>query len=204
MDKVKIKKQNNQKLLFFLIGLSLIGVIFGSLFIIFISKSDQSIVINYITNFMNSFSEKINYIDVFKINLYRNNFTNILIWLLGISVIGIPIIIFLLFYKFFILGFQISAFILTYKLKGLLISILYFFPLEMFDYIILTLISFFSFKMSFNIIYSIFKKKNLNLKKFINKYIYLLVFCIVGELICSLYETFIIPVIFNYLSFLIK
>lgn len=204
MDKVKNRKQNEQKLLLFLIGLALIGVIFGSLFIIFISKTDRNIVTDYITKYMNGFYDKINYLEVFKISLYRNNFTNILIWLLGISVIGIPIIIFLLFYKFFILGFQLASFILTYKFKGLIISILYFIPLEIVNYFILILISFFSFKMSFNIIYSVFKKKNLNLKRFINKYIYLLAFCIVGELICSLYETFIIPLIFNHLSFLIK
>lgn len=205
LDKLKYGTINNKKIIFFLIGLALIGIISGSIFITILSKSDQSLVREYITNFMNNiFNNQVNYSETLTNSLINNLGYIIIVWLLGISIIGMPIVIFMFFSKIFVLGFSVSSFILTYKAKGLLLAFFYIFPQHIVSIIIYTLVTLYSVKMSNNLIYSIFKKKDVNFKKIINKYIMILLICLGGILICSLYETFIIPFIFDKLQFCTK
>jgi stage II sporulation protein M len=177
----------------------------GSVFIEFINQTDQSLVKEYITSFFNNItSNDIQYLTTFKQSIINNLGYVLIVWLLGISVIGLPIIIFIYFLKIFILGFSISSFILTYHVKGLIVSFIYIFPQHIISIIIYLLITLYSVKMSNQMIYSIFKKKEINIKKYMNRYITILVICLIGMFICSLYETFMIPFLFRKLSFLIN
>lgn len=205
MDKLKYRTINNKKIIFFLLVLGLIGLITGSFFTTILSSSDQGLVKEYIQNFMtNIASKELNYFSSLNNSLLGGLGYMLVIWLLGISVIGIPIVLFMYFSKFFILGFSISSFILTYKFKGMLLAFFYIFPEHIISLILYLLITLYSVKMSFNLIYSVFKKKEINLKIFISKYLIVLLVAIIGISICSLYETFIVPFILNKLSFLIK
>ena len=205
LDKLKYGAINNKKIIFFLIGLAIISIISGSFFLTILSKSDQSLVKEYITNFMTSIdNNKIDYIKTLSNSLINNLGYIIIVWILGISIIGMPIVVFMFFSKIFVLGFSVSSFILTYKFKGLLFAFIYIFPQHIISLIIYTLITLYSIKVSNNLIYSIFKKKEINFKKILNRYILVFVICLGGILICSLYETFVIPFIFNKIQFLIK
>ena len=62
----------------------------------------------------------------------------------------------------------------------------------------------YAIKMSNNLIYSIFKKKEINVKKIINRYLLILLISIGMMLFYSLYETFVIPFLFEKMKFLIK
>ena len=205
LDKVKKQFNLNKKALRFLIGISIIGFIFGCIFILIISKTDKTLVKDYIESFITNLNKgNFNYLDIFKNTMFNNLLFVLIIWLLGISVIGIPIDIFYYFLKNFVLGFTCVSFILTYKLKGCLFSIIYIIPHNLINIMLFTILVYYSLNFSILLVYSIIKKKNINFKLFINKYIKILIFTISGIIITGLYESFVLPSIMKSLLFLIK
>lgn len=196
MDKLKKKTSSNKRIIIFLVGLFLIGVIAGSIFITILSKSDQALVKEYIKEFINKIDKnKLNYLDALKNTSISNLSFIIIIWLLGLSIIGIPIIIFMYFSKAFILGFSLSAFILEYKLKGLLIALVYFFPHHVVNIIAYTLVMIYSLKISFILTNSILKKKTISFKSIMNRYLTVLAVAVGMIIVTSLYECFIVPIL---------
>lgn len=202
---MKLDKLKKIKTLYFLIGLSLIAFIFGIFFITIISNKDVTIVKDYISTFMNNIHENnLNFINILKETLFSNLIIITVIWLLGISIIGIPIVIFFYFFKLFSLGFALSSFVLTYKIKGLAFSFFYLFPNEIIKYFAYTLIVTNSIKVSKKIINAIIKKEDINFNQLITKYLKILIITIIIISISAIYETFAIPFIFNKLYFLVK
>ncbi|MDD4282972.1 MAG: stage II sporulation protein M, partial [Bacilli bacterium] len=129
VDKLKSIFIINKQIIIFLLGLSIIAIIAGAFYITILNKTDQALIQNSINDFFNNIkTNNLNYGMTLKNALLTNIGFIVLIWLLGISVIGIPIIIFLFFSKAFTLGFSISSIIFHYKLKGTLLSFLYVFP----------------------------------------------------------------------------
>ena len=203
LDKLKKELKVNKKGIGFLIGISIIGFIFGCLFIIIISKSDKILVKEYIESFFKNIND-LNYLDIFKNTLFNNLLFICIIFLLGMSVIGIPINIFYFFLKSFVLGFTMVSFILTYKIKGCLFSLLYVVPHNLINIIMFTILVYYSINFSILLIYSITKRKSINFKNMINKYLKVFLVAIILVLITSLYESFILPNIMNRLLFIIK
>ncbi len=200
MDKIK-----KNKIIIFLIVISAVAFIFGTFFISILNNSDKQLVKTYIETFLNDiYTKEINYIDVLKNTFASNIFIIILIWLLGISIIGTPIIAIIYFFKAFSLGFTISSFIFTYKTKGILFSFLYIFPNEIVKYLCYTLIIVNALNVSKKLTFSVLKKQNMNFNKIINRYFKILVICLITIVITSLYEVYGIPFIFNKFYFLIK
>jgi len=200
-----LDKLKNNKVFLFLIGISLIALISGSLFMTIISKSDQALVSEYITNFMDSiYHNKLNYLSTLKNTLISNIIFLIIIWLLGVSIIGIPIISFMYFTKIFTLGFSISAFILKYKSKGLTFSLIYVFPSHIINILLYMLFSYYAIKMSQKMINSTIKGQNINIKKIFIKYTKIFLVILLGIIITGLYETYVIPFLINKLYFIIK
>ena len=114
MDKLKIKI--NKKIFVFLFVLMLMGIIAGSIFTIILNSSDKELVINHLNEFIDNINNnRLDYLFALKNNLITNISYVILIWLLGISVIGLPIIIIMFFTKCFILGFSVGAVLTTFK-----------------------------------------------------------------------------------------
>lgn len=200
MDKLK-----KRKILVFLLGISCIAFLFGSFFITIINDSDKELVKEYIGNFINDcYSNHINYSQVLKETLFSNIFYIVMIWLLGLSVIGIPIILFTYFFKTFTLGFSISSFILTYQTKGLVYSVFYLVPNEIVKFIIYTLLMVNAIKISKRITKAVIAKESIHFGKFMNRYLKILAISFAIIVLCSLYEVYIIPFIYNKLYFLIK
>ncbi|MEI3499497.1 MAG: stage II sporulation protein M [Bacilli bacterium] len=204
MDKLKNKTISNKKIIVFLVGLFLIGLIAGSIFITIISKSDQALVKEYIKEFVNKADKnKLNYLEALKNASLSNGLFIVIVWLLGFSIIGIPIVIFMYFSKAFILGFSLSSFILQYKFKGLLLALIYFFPHHVVNILAYTLIMIYSLKISFILINSIIKKKTISFKAIMNRYLIVFAVSIGMVIVASLYECFVVPfLIRNLIGFL--
>ncbi len=204
MDKLKNKTASNKKIIVFLVGLFLIGLIAGSIFITIISKSDQALVKEYIKEFVNKADKnKLNYLEALKNASLSNGLFIVIVWLLGFSIIGIPIVIFMYFSKAFILGFSLSSFILQYKFKGLLLALIYFFPHHVVNILAYTLILIYSLKISFILINSIIKKKTISFKAIMNRYLIVFAVSIGMVIVASLYECFVVPfLIRNLIGFL--
>lgn len=162
MDKLKIKVKLDKKILLFLLILLIIGITVGSIFVTILNQSDKSLVNEHLNDFLNSVEgNKLDFSLALKNNLVSNILYVLIIWLLGISVIGLPIIIFMFFSKTFILGFSVGAIISTFKTKGILFSLIYTFPGQVISLLFLILLVMYSMSFSFKMIYLIFKKKTI-------------------------------------------
>lgn len=202
-DKFKANFKINKKVFIFLCVIFIIGVIASSLFVTILTIEDKKIVTDEITNFITNI-EDINYITSMK-NIFISNISFILLaWLLGISIIGIPISLIMLFGKSFILGFTVGSFILTYKLKGVLLSFIYVFPCQIINMFILIYMFTYILILSFKILESVTKKKSFDFKLVMNKYKKVLFTSLIIIVLSNLYEIFIMPSLIKLVLPLIK
>lgn len=195
-----------KKLYRIIITLMLFGIISGILFIFFISKESKTKALVSIKNFfdlMNT-STGINYGKSLLNTLVNNIGYVLLIWLLGISIIGLPITIVLAFMKSFIVGFSISSIISCYKAKGILGAFLYVFPHQIIILFIYLLLSFYSISFSIKLFKSLFLKQTINFRVVMQKYIKILLISLIGIIILSLYEVFISTYFIKLFTMLLK
>ena len=169
----------------------ILGIISGSLFLVVLKDTDRNLVIEKInTFFTNINTNNINNIEAFKNAFIENIIFVILVWILGMSIIGIIINIFMIYLK----GFSLSSFFLVYKYKGLLAALIYAFPTSIINILVCLLLGVYSVLFTINLWKIIFlKEKNYNMKKFIKKYFLLLILCIILIIISSLTEGFLVP-----------
>lgn len=183
----------NKKINFFIITIMILGIISGSIFLMISNETDKTSVITQIETFFKNISN--NSIDnglAFKNSLIINYLFVGSIWILGLSMIGIIINIFLTYIKGFLVGFSISSIFLTYKSKGILACLLYTFPTQIINIIVVSLLSIYSIMFSKNLLEIITSKKNNN-RLMLKKYIVILMLCIILSFISSLLEVYVFP-----------
>ncbi|MEG2028765.1 MAG: stage II sporulation protein M [Bacilli bacterium] len=194
MDKLKNRLKNNNKLIIFLVALVIFGVIAGTIFSLMINKSDKTLVANYLAEFIKTIdTNKINLIDIIKNSLFDNITLTLIIWLLGISIIGIPIILFAFFSKTFIIGFIVGSMIINYKIKGCLLALIYLFPHQIINTFLYLLLVLYSLALSFKLIFVLIKRKTIDFKPIMNKYVIVLGVSLLGFTLTALYEALIMP-----------
>ena len=188
----------NKKINYFTFFIFSLGIISGSIFLVIINENDKTSVITQITNFFNNINmNNINSVQALK-NSLLNNFTYILlIWVLGMSIIGILFNIFIIYIKGFVLGFSISSLIYVYGIKGILACFIYIFPHQLLNTFCIVVIGIYSLMFTNNLYKQIVKNKNMELKHFIKKYLYILIITSSITIISSLIETFFTPALFK-------
>lgn len=193
MKKRVFKFHNNKKKL--LIGLIISGIIFiivGVLLIALLSKSNKEILKDYMDSFFSLVkSGKFNYRGSIKTVLLTNLISVFVIWILGVSLIGIPVILIYFSIKAMTIGMSLSSIIYLYKLKGIFISIIYIIP-SIINFGIFLILSYNSIKMS-KYLYRVLFLKERNNKLVINRYINVLLILTIFIIISSIVEVFIIP-----------
>lgn len=200
MDKLSKLFNINKKTLVFLSGLLFIGIISGCIFNILLVKQDHEIVKTYLVNFIELIkNNKLNYINTFKDSIIFNYLYIIIIWTLGVSIIGIPIIFFMFFGKSFTLGFTLSTIIKNYGIKGCLLSLGYVFPHYIINILVFLILTAYSTILSLKMIKSILRKKNIDFKPIMKKYSFILLISLILILLTSLYESFIMPTVVKYI-----
>lgn len=200
MDKLLTNIKFDKRYVFFSLILVIIGIITGSIFVVIIDGADKSLVIEYMESFFNNIkSGNINFIDSLKNTLFINYLTIIIMSILGFTYFFTSVNILILFYKSFIIGFSLSSFILTYKLKGILLSIIYIFPHLLLNILLFALLTAFTLKLSIHMIKYIIKKKEVNMRLYFNKYVYIIILIIILITMTGLYESFISPYILKFI-----
>ncbi len=185
----------SKKINIFVICIMFLGIILGAIFTNIISLNDKTLVIEKIKLFIDNINNNsLNSVLVLKNSLTINLLYIILISVLGLSLIGIILNIFILFIKSFIFGFSIASFIITYSYKGLLLSFLYLIFGELLNIIILLVLTIYSIMLSFKLLSVIFKSNNnINIKKELKNYILIIIISIILSIISTLSESFILP-----------
>lgn len=197
LDKLKRLFNVDKRVFVFLLGIVIIGVFFGSILPLFLSADDKKLVSDYLVSFVDS----IDCLDVF--SFLKNGFVNnflflILIWVLGVSIIGMFFVVILFFYKCFVFGFSISSIICNYGFKGVLFSFSYVFPHQVFNLFVFLIMTSYSLLFSLKFLGYIFKRNDFNIRVSFRRYLYLLL-CFSAFVIFSvLYEVFINPYVLRF------
>lgn len=185
----------SKKINFTVISILILGVISGAIFSNIIDLNDKKLVLDKIQLFISNIdTQSINNIESFKNSIITNLSYSIIIWILGMTIIGIIINIFLLYLKGFIFGFTLSAFILTYSYKGMILSILYTLFGQLLNLVVIMILSIYSIMFTFNFVKQIIKSKyNMNIPKYFKNYSLIFLITIIISLISSISEAFVFP-----------
>jgi len=190
-----IPNKNINYFTFFIITL---GIISGSIFLVLISENDKTSVINQITNFITNINNNdINSVQALKNGLFTNFTYVVLIWILGMSIIGIIFNIFLIYIKGFVIGFSISSFIYVYGLKGILASFIYIFPHQLLNIFVVIILGVYSITLTIDLYKLIIGNRNTGFRAFMKKYMYILPLSGIITIISTLLETFLTPALFK-------
>lgn len=197
-------KKNKYKYLF-LITIIILGFLSGIVLANILSYNDKKevgeIVETYFLNLKNN--ESINYIGNFLNNLGVNFFYLLLLFIFGISIIGIVLNPFILYFKSLITGFSVGIIISLYSFKGILGGILYLFPTQLLNLLIYMLVSFYGINLSIRLFKVLFLRKNINNNEFMKKYFQVLLFSSIVLLISTLYETFLADFVMKFFTLFI-
>ena len=113
----------NFKLYLIVIIIFIVGIVAGVIFINNVNGDQATEIQNYITEFINSLKQDY-HIDtglLLKKSLGDNLILIIAMWLLGSTVIGIPIVMGIVLFRGFCIGYSVSAIIATFGVqKGIL------------------------------------------------------------------------------------
>ena len=196
-----MKKILKNKKLTIILLVILISALIGLFFISILKDSNKEIITNALENYLETIkNNKINYQSLFIKSLINNIIIILIIWILGISLIGIPIVLILLIIKTFSITFTYTSIISIYKLKGIILSSIYIIP-HIFNLFIIFLLSYYSINFSSILFNNLFKQKSYNKTLIIKRYIKLLIISIIFTILSSLLETFIIPSLIKYIYF---
>lgn len=198
MDKLKSNIRINKNLFVFLVVIIAVGVAAGSIFVTLLSDSDKVMVSDYLNNFLNNLkTDNLNYNGTLINTIIFTLGAALLIWLLGISVIGFLLILLFLFIKAFSLGFSIGSIIINFNFKGVLIAGAYIVPHHIINMMIYLLISSYALVLSYRLINSFTKKQTFEFKSVFNRYLFILGFSLIILLISVLYEVYGAPKLIN-------
>ena len=199
-----IKKEKN--ILIFILITFFLGLILGSLFINFITEDDKKLLVEQLELFLSNvknLTKDVFGIKVFSEEILNNGFQLFIIFVLGISMIGLPVVIIIMFFKGFMLGTTLATIILKYQFKGIIGSFLYVFPCYIFNIIIYIFISFFAVNASIKFLKALFKKDNLNFKSFFGRYLLSFIISMFFMFIVCFLDAYLTPVLLKLFTYII-
>ena len=198
LENVKVKVNNKlreqKRLYLFLIVVMGLGIIAGLIYALIISKSDHNLVASSLDSFFTNIKESnINYKSGLINSLIGNIFFISFIFLLGISIIGIPFIIISLFFKAFIFSFSFVSIIYTYHLNGILKAIMYVFPHQIITLLMSLFLGFYALYFGIKLFNYLFRRKDINLRNSMKRYLQVFIIVLIINVFCSFIETFLAP-----------
>ena len=190
-------KQN--KLLLLLTILAIVFTIIGIFFPAILTEANKELIKNNIIEFINKIdNNEINYLSALFYSSWNNILVTFILWILGISLIGIPFIIIIYIFKCFLTGFSFTSILITYGVKGSITVMIYSIPNTLNSFGSL-LLSYYALSFSITIYKCIFKRENKNWSTITKQYIKLGIFFLLYTIIISVIESYIIPNILRLL-----
>ena len=184
----------NKKINIFVLCMLLFGVVAGAIFVNIIGLNDKNLVLDKIKLFIDNINKgSLDSKKKIKNSLSINFIYVLIIWVLGLTMVGLVFNILLLFLKGFIFSFSIGSFILTYGYKGIILSFIYLIFGQLLNIIVILTITIYSIMFGFELLKVIFKDNNGLIKKNIKNYLIIIAISIVLCIISALCEAFILP-----------
>ncbi|MFD0048509.1 stage II sporulation protein M [Actinomycetes bacterium NPDC127524] len=180
----------------FVTVLFLMGVIFGAILVNSLSPAQKDDLFYYLSQFFGQVSQgKIaaNQ-DMFFQSLTHNIKYIAVIWILGISVIGLPVILILLFLKGMVVGFTVGFLVNQMGWNGFLLSFVSILPQNIFIVPIFIIIASLAVSISMKMIRRIFLKQIRDpLKPIFTRYIFSLAFSMFFLIAAGILEAYLSP-----------
>lgn len=198
--------EKEKKKYLFIISIVVIGIFIGIVFANVINKADKILVEDKLTTyFLNIKDNKnINYFGNLLNSFLNNNLYLIIIWLLGLSIIGIVLNNFIIFFKSFVIGFSIGSIINIYLYKGIIGALIYIFPHHIINILVYVVLIYHANNFSIKLFKTLFLKQDNKIKELMPKYLKILLYCFIALSISALLETFLSPFIIKFWTFTIK
>ena len=188
----------DKKVLVFLFIISFIGLLTGSLYMTVLDSNDKIQVSETLSGFLHATGPN-DYLKLLTNNLVINLLSIFFIWILGLSVVGLPVVIFFIFLKSFVVSFSLSSFIANYQLKGTLLGFVYNFPHHFISLVIYIYLGVYAMKVSSILFISIMKKKSIDFKAIMNRYLLVLWLSLFTIVLMTIIETFLTPYLLKML-----
>ncbi len=196
---MKNQSKNQKKLFVGLIITGIIAILLGLFFVAILKIADKELIKTTITNFMKQVkTQRLFYQEAMIQSILGNTIKEVLLFFLGLSIIGLPIIFIIYLSQAFTLGFSISSILYVYKWKGILLSLIYCTPLII-NLLIFLILSYYALLFSKYLFYHLFLKKELSFKKIMKRYIKVFGIGTICLLLSSLIEVFLIPKLLAFL-----
>jgi stage II sporulation protein M len=181
----------------FSVILFLMGIIFGTLTVHSLGYTQQSDLFYYFQQFMEELKKE-STIDP-SYALYHNfihymKYSGV-IWLLGLSIVGLPIILILLFLKGVFIGFTVGFLVHQLAWDGFLFSIVAVIPQNMIVVPALLVMTVISISFSLKLIGHLFGAQRSHEKPSIPKYMGSIVIMAFVFFVVSIFETYLSPVL---------
>lgn len=181
---IQLFKRN--KLLTIMLIMSFISFLFGFFLNLFLDDSYKKIIGDNIELLVNN---KL----IIPRNIIVNNIALVFsIWCLGISIIGILVIIPLYLFKVFVFAFEANSLFVILGFKNILLIVVYLLP-ELINIFIYFIISYYASYFSFYLIKHLFYNSNYNMRKITRRFLYVLLLSLLLIIISSVLEMFILP-----------
>ena len=194
MKKIKIKN----KLLFLLLLITIITFFVGLLLPSILDNHIKEDISNKIITLVTQIRQKqIIKISSFWKTMWNHSLNLCLIWILGMSIIGIPIMIFIYLTKVLILSLELTFLILNYKNVSLFFIPFYLLP-NIISVFLEFILLFYAIKYSYTLIQIIFFRKKYTLTFITKQYHKIFVITLLGTIITTILEIFLLPKIYIY------
>lgn len=194
---LKFIKKN--KLLSILLIITFFAIINGIFITAFFDEKINNEITNNITALVNQVrtGKYSSHFNVFR-EIKFNSIYILLFWLIGISIIGIPILIVLYLLRLFTVSFEMIFLIKNIKITGILFSLFYMIP-KFINIIIYFFLLNHSVRFSIILIKVIFFKKNYNLSLIMKRYGIILILSELFVVLITLIENLLMPKLFSFI-----
>ncbi|KXS41944.1 MULTISPECIES: stage II sporulation protein M [unclassified Candidatus Frackibacter] len=197
--------QRNFHIFLFLTIIFISGVIFGSIAVKMLSYNEKGELINYLSSFFQGFKDELilqKGILAQQAILYNLKMI-IILWVLGVSVIGMPLIPVIVFLRGFVIGFTASFLIDELAMKGLVFAAASILPHNLLVIPVLLLSSVAGIAFSFNLFKSRFLNLPINFVQYFFGYSTLMVLLAIVSIGAGLIESFLTPTLMGVVTKLI-
>lgn len=194
-----LSKYHNNKLLMSLIIILILTFIAGTFYLSILSSENKELVTNSVTTFFVSFNTELDTKSILFKTLSNNLLTISLVWLLGFSIIGIPLVLLIFGFKSFTTFFTFTSIIYTYKYIGVIKAFIYIIP-SLLNLFMLFILAYYSLSFSIMLFNYLFRKKEYNRSLIIKRYLKLLIISILIMIVDAVIETYVIPTIFKFIT----
>lgn len=129
--------------------------------------------------------------------LLSNSLYMALVWILGISIIGIPIILFIYILKVLLLSLEIFFLLSNIRKISISIILLYVLP-NIFNVLLFFVLIYYAIQFSLFLFHLLFFKQKYNISFIMKRYLKILLVLLIVNLFNSIVEVYLIPLIIQF------